>query len=38
VKLYNGTNFSGSSTRFIDQAANLNVYGFNNSAESVQIS
>ncbi|MGI5186679.1 hypothetical protein ACQEVI_00850 [Promicromonospora sp. CA-289599] len=38
VKLYNGTNFTGSSTPFIDQAANLNVYGFNNSAESVKIS
>lgn len=38
VKLFNGTNFSGSSTPFIDQAANLNVYGFNNSADSVRIS
>lgn len=38
VKLYNSTNFSGSSTPFIDQAANLNVHGFNNSADSVRIS
>lgn len=38
VKLYNGLNGTGSSTPFIDEAANLNVYGFNQSAESVQIS
>jgi hypothetical protein len=34
ARLYQYSNVNA----FIDQAANLNVYGFNNTADSVQIS